>query len=216
MKPIRTKICGITRVEDALTAAEAGADAIGLNFYALSKRFIEADSAKPIADALRDRVALVGVFVNSTLEEVCDIAERVGLSHIQFHGDELPTMVAELKSKHPNTLTIRAVRVREDDFEAAQSEIDQWQDAGIDAVLLDAASIGSFGGTGKKLNWGALEQLTMNVPWLLAGGLDCENVADAIATCNPDGVDVASGVESSPGIKDAELVRKFVQNSTQK
>lgn len=215
MKPIRTKICGITRAEDAITAATAGADAIGLNFYPRSKRFVKPATAKPIAEAVRGRLSVVGVFVNSTLEEVFDIVQQVGLSHVQFHGDEQPEVVTELKSKLTNTLTIRAVRVRDDGIQEAQLEIDQWQDAGVDAVLLDAASIGAFGGTGKKLNWGTLEKLTINVPWLLAGGLDPENVADAIATCKPDGVDVASGVESGPGIKNAELVRKFAQNSAQ-
>jgi len=213
MKPIRIKICGITRVEDAMVAADAGADAIGLNFYARSKRFVDADLARTIADAVRDQVALVGVFVNSSIEEVCDIVEQVGLSHVQFHGDEQPTIVADLKSKVSEVHSIRAIRIRDNDFEKAQLEIDQWQAAGVDALLLDAASVGAFGGTGKKLDWGSLEHLTLKAPWLLAGGLNPDNVSTAIAACRPDGVDVASGVESEPGIKNEMFVRKFVSES---
>jgi len=212
MKPIRTKICGIRLVEDAIVAAEAGADAIGLNFYERSKRFVEVKVARKIADAVRDRVAVVGVFVNSTLEEVSDIAKQVGLSHVQFHGDELPSILSEFSTELPDTATIRAVRVSEDNFEAAQSEIEQWQEAGVDSLLLDAASVGAFGGTGKTLNWRSLEQLSITAPWLLAGGINPDNVAEAIGDCNPNGVDVASGVESDPGVKDSQLVRAFVRN----
>lgn len=213
MKPLRTKICGITRAKDAIVAADAGADAIGLNFYTKSKRFVDTHVAQQIADAVRDRVAIVGVFVNSTIEEVCDIAKRVGLSHVQFHGDEQPSVVADIKTRIAGTFSIRAVRVREDDFESAQSEINIWQNAGVDAVLLDAAAAGAYGGTGERLNWKALRQLEFKVPWLLAGGLDPDNVASAIAACGPAGVDVASGVELSPGIKNEELIFKFVSES---
>ena len=213
MKPIRTKICGITRVTDAVGAAEAGADAIGLNFYSRSKRFVAADVDRAIADAVGEQVALVGVFVNSTIEEVCEIASRVGLTHVQFHGDEQPAIVEELNSILADAFSIRAVRIEENDFEKAQSDIDRWQDAGVDAILLDAASVGAFGGTGKQLDWGATQELSINVPWILAGGLNPDNVSEAIVACNPDGVDVASGVESEPGIKDDLLVRDFVSRA---
>ena len=213
MKPIRIKICGITRVEDATAAQTAGADAIGLNFYEKSKRYIEPSKAVSIAGAVEEMVSVVGVFVNSPNEEVCEIAQQVGLSHIQLHGDEQPSMVGELEAILPDTLTIRAVRIRDEGFEQAQAEIAQWQDAGVDAILLDAAAAGSFGGTGKRLNWKSLNQLTFDVPWLLAGGLNPENVAEAIGVCQPDGVDVASGVESSPGIKGLKMIQDFVSAS---
>ena len=213
MKPIRTKICGITRAEDAIIAADAGADAIGLNFYAGSKRFVDPQVAQQVANAVRGRVALVGVFVNSSLEEVSDIVNHVGLSHVQFHGDEQPSIVADMKTRLAGTFSIRAVRIREDDFESAQNEINQWQNAGVDAVLLDAAAVGAYGGTGERLNWRALSQLEFKIPWLLAGGLDPDNVASAITACEPGGVDVASGVELSPGIKSEMLICKFVSES---
>ena len=213
MKPIRTKICGITRAEDAIIAADAGADAIGLNFYAGSKRFVDPQVAQQVANAVRGRVALVGVFVNSSLEEVSDIVNQVGLSHVQFHGDEQPSIVAYMKTRLAGTFSIRAVRIREDDFESAQNEINQWQNAGVDAVLLDAAAVGAYGGTGERLNWRALSQLEFKIPWLLAGGLDPDNVASAITACEPGGVDVASGVELSPGIKSEMLICKFVSES---
>lgn len=213
MKPIRTKICGITRAEDAIIAADAGADAIGLNFYAGSKRFVDPQVAQQVANAVRGRVALVGVFVNSSLEEVSDIVNHVGLSHVQFHGDEQPSIVADMKTRLAGTFSIRAVRIREDDFESAQNEINQWQNAGVDAVLLDAAAVGAYGGTGERLNWRALSQLEFKVPWLLAGGLDPDNVTSAITACEPGGVDVASGVELSPGIKSEMLICKFVSES---
>jgi len=213
MNEIQVKICGITRVDDAIVAAEAGADAIGLNFYKRSERFVEPEIAASIADAVRDRAAIVGVFVNLATEEIFDIVKQVGLTHVQLHGDEQPAILAELKSKLPESFNIRAVRVSEDDFESAQSEIDQWQTAGVDALLLDAASIGAFGGTGKQLNWAALNQLSISVPWLLAGGLGPNNVAVAIETCKPNGVDVASGVESNARMKDADSIRQFVLES---
>lgn len=213
MKPIRIKICGITRVEDANAAQAAGADAIGLNFYEKSKRYIEPSAAASIANAVKTSVSVAGVFVNSPNEEVCEIAQQVGLSHIQLHGDEQPSMIGELKAILPDTLTIRAVRIRDEGFDQAQAEIAQWQDAGVDAILLDAASVGAFGGTGKRLDWKSLNLLKIDVPWLLAGGLNPENVAEAIGACQPDGVDVASGVESSPGIKGLKMIQNFVSES---
>ncbi|QEG21824.1 phosphoribosylanthranilate isomerase [Mariniblastus fucicola] len=213
MKPIRTKICGITRTEDAVSTHESGADAIGLNFYERSKRFVSPELARTIAESVSGKIAVVGVFVNSTVADICEIVALVGLSHVQFHGDEEPSIVAELKANQPETKSIRAVRIMDNDFEKAQSEIDQWQDAGVDAILLDAASAGSFGGTGNQLDWDSIERLKISVPWLLAGGLNPDNVAMAIAACEPGGVDVASGVESGPGIKNATLVRKFVSES---
>jgi len=213
MAIVRTKICGITRAQDAEVAVTAGADAIGLNFYAKSKRFIEADPAAQIASNMAGRVAVFGVFVNSSVKRIADIYSKVRLTHIQFHGDESPEIVAETRAALSTAKTVRAVRVSNDDFEGAQQEIDAWQTAGVDLLLLDAASLDAFGGTGKTLDWDQLNQLAFAVPWLLAGGLNPSNVAQAIELCRPDGVDTASGVESQPGIKDTDLVNGFVENS---
>lgn len=213
MNRIRTKICGITNVKDAITALEAGADAIGLNFYEKSKRYIEPETAVAVANAVNSETAIVGVFVNSSVESVCEIALKVGLTHIQLHGDEQPKFIDLLRSQLGSTNVIRAVRIMDDDVSGAQLEIDQWQAAGVDSVLLDAGSLDHFGGTGKQLDWTKLNELSFAVPWLLAGGLNPQNVSEAMQLCNPDGVDVASGVESSPGVKNASLVQEFISGS---
>ncbi len=210
MNRIRTKICGITRVEDANAALEAGADAIGLNFYEKSKRYIDPSVALEIADAVKAKMAVVGVFVNSPMQNISEIAKRVGLSHIQLHGDEVPESIESLRRLIEGGKIIRAIRIFDTDLATAQSEIDRWESAGTDMVLLDAASLAAFGGTGKQLDWNRLNELSFKVPWLLAGGLMPENVAAAIGLCQPNGVDVASGVEISPGIKDLNQTREFV------
>lgn len=213
MIAIRTKICGITRVEDAKVGCDAGADAIGLNFYAKSKRFVDTKTAAGIVESIEGQVAVFGVFVNASVEDIAKICLEVELSHIQFHGDESPEVVKATKARIKGKSIVRAVRVLNNDLERAQLEIDQWQNAGADLILLDAASLDAFGGTGKKLDWEKLNQLSFHVPWILAGGLDPTNVGSAIAIAKPQGVDVASGVESSPGIKSPDMVKAFVANS---
>lgn len=213
MNCIQTKICGITRVADAVAALEAGAEAIGLNFYAKSKRFVSVADAKAIAESVQGQMAIVGVFVNASVEQICEVASAVGLSHVQLHGDEQPGILESLRGRLPDTKFIRAIRVREDDLRTAQLEIDDWQISGVNLVLLDAASLEGFGGTGTQLDWQQLEKLELTVPWLLAGGLTPQNVGNAISLCYPDGVDVASGVETEPGIKSNRLSAEFVSNA---
>ena len=115
MNCIQTKICGITRVADAVAALEAGAEAIGLNFYAKSKRFVSVADAKAIAESVQGQIAIVGVFVNASVEQICEVASAVGLSHVQLHGDEQPAILESLSGRLPDTKFIRAIRVREDD-----------------------------------------------------------------------------------------------------
>lgn len=211
MTNIETKICGVTCVEDARQAIDAGADAIGLNFYSKSKRYIEVDVAGEICRQLGDKAAFVGVFVNESADQVCDVAEQVGLSHVQLHGDEATEMVAQIKRRLPEVLVIRALRTRVALLEEAQAEIDRWEAAGADWMLLDAAVDGVFGGSGETLDWDRVRELKFRVPWLLAGGLGPENVAEAVGLARPSGVDVASGVESEPGKKCAGSVVEFVR-----
>lgn len=213
MATIRTKICGITIVSDAKVAWEVGADAIGLNFYSKSKRFVDVETAGSIAGSIEGQVAIFGVFVNASISEITEVCSRVALSHVQLHGDESVELVARIREAIAGVKIVRAIRVADDDFERAQKEINAWQAAAIDMILLDAASIGAFGGTGKQLDWNKLNQLSIEVPWLLAGGLDPSNVGIAIANGRPDGVDVASGAESQPGVKNPKLVRDFVANA---
>ena len=211
---IRTKICGITRLEDATACVEAEADAIGFNFYKKSKRYIEPALAAEISQTLPTTFAKVGVFVNAGAEEIMMTVSLARLSHVQLHGDEDPDLIGQLsRFVSPETQLIRAVRVIDNDLKAAQKEIATWEDAGADLILLDAASAGSFGGTGKRLDWKALTSLSFRTRWLLAGGLNPEVVSEAIESAKPDGVDVASGVEDSPGVKNKMLIQKFVQRS---
>jgi phosphoribosylanthranilate isomerase len=195
------KICGITRPEDAVHAVEAGADLIGLNFWRGSKRFISDRQAKEIVSAIPTGVLKVGVFVNPHPLVVSETIEDLQLDRVQLHGDEHTESWSWLR---PQQL-IRSVRVRD---EASLKEADGWE-AGL--FLYDAFSE-KFGGSGKLAPWSVLGKGARR-PFLLAGGLDPTNVAEAIAATQPDGVDVASGVESAPGIKDLRKLRAFIKNA---
>jgi phosphoribosylanthranilate isomerase len=202
------KICGVTTAADAAMIANAGADAIGLNFYPGSKRYVAPEHAQAIAHDLAPTVCRVGVFVNSDSDEVHRIAEQVGLDLVQVHGDEPPEFLAELAGLG----IIRAFRCHADlaniqDYLSSCSKLP-------DAVLLDAFDPRAFGGTGKTLDWPRLAGAvtTLRVPVILAGGLTPANVARAISEARPSAVDTASGVETGhPGRKDRQLTEAFVQ-----
>jgi phosphoribosylanthranilate isomerase len=213
-KVFRTKICGITRVEDALLAVEAGADAIGLNFVASSPRCLDLPTAEEISALVKDRVSLVGVFVNMPESSMRDLATALSLDYIQLHGDEPVEMLQALAPWR----TIRAVRFRSGDEHAILDLVAAGHRLGAPpaAVLVDAFQPGKYGGTGKTVNWSAMRNLrnmlraSHECPVVLAGGLDAENVREAILQSHCDAVDVASGVESQAGVKDSSKVRKFV------
>jgi phosphoribosylanthranilate isomerase len=195
------KICGITRPQDALHAAEAGADLIGLNFWRGSKRFVSDKQARDIVAALPAGVLKVGVFVNPHPLVVSETVEDLKLDRVQLHGDEQTGSWSWLR---PEQL-IRSVRVRD---EASLKEVEGWE---ADLFLYDAYSE-EFGGSGKRAPWQLLAKGARR-PFLLAGGLTPTNVAEAIAATQPDGVDVASGVETAPGIKDLRKLRAFIKNA---
>jgi phosphoribosylanthranilate isomerase len=206
------KICGITSVDDAQVAARAGADAIGLNFWPQSKRHVRPKSAREISAALPSGVARVGVFVNATAEDIASIADQVGLDWIQLHGDESFELLAKLPPRLP---ILRAFRCAEAGLLPLQHYLleSRGHGRGPDAVLIDADAAGEFGGTGRRADWMRIAQersLLGELPLILAGGLTPLNVAAAIDAVRPDGVDVASGVECRPGIKDPALVEQFV------
>lgn len=211
MPLFRIKICGVTRPEDAVAIAEAGADAIGLNFYPASPRFVADDRAAEIIAALPAHVAKVGVFVNADAAAIREKAERLGLDWVQLHGDEPPEFAAEL----PGLAVIRAVRLQ-DQLSGVLPNTRGKLIRLPHAVLIDAFSASAYGGTGTTVAWEAIpaarRQLAI-LPVILAGGLTPENVAEAIRIAQPDAVDVASGVESSPGVKDPAKVRDFVAAS---
>lgn len=213
----RIKICGLTNLEDALHAAACGADALGLNFYPRSSRFLEVSQAAEIAAAVRSpfpAVELVGVGVNAALEEVQRISAAVPLNAWQLHGDEPPEFLNELARQSPQLRLIRAFRCRNADLVQESNYLRACQELGRlpEAVLLDAYDPSAYGGTGKVVDWNAVreqrEQL-FNLPLILAGGLTAENVAAAIQASLADAVDVASGVEASPGKKDPAKVKEF-------
>lgn len=201
MSNVRSKICGITRIEDALAAAEAGADAIGFVFYAKSPRAVDVRQARAIIAELPPFVTTVGLFVNASRCELNEILEVVPLDLLQFHGDETPQ---DCEGYHRPW--IKALRVRRgDDLEAACQLY-----AGARGILLDTYVPGVPGGTGEAFDW-SLVPARLSKPIILAGGLSADNVGQAIAQVRPYAVDVSGGVEQAKGIKDAAKIEAFMR-----
>jgi len=199
--PTRIKICGITRPEDALRAAELGADAIGLIFYAGSARHVTAARAREVIDRLPPFVTTVGLFVDAPRAEVDAVLSVVPLDLLQFHGDETPAYCEGFDRPY-----IKAI--------AAAPGVDLLQSAGFHAkaraLLVDAYVPGVAGGTGVQADWSAIPR-NLPIPVVLAGGLHAGNVSEAIRTVQPWAVDVSSGVEQSRGIKDHNKMAAFVR-----
>ncbi|WP_046269289.1 phosphoribosylanthranilate isomerase [Pseudomonas syringae] len=200
MSAVRSKICGITRIEDALAAAEAGADAIGLVFYPKSPRAVTVLQARAIIAALPPFITTVGLFVNASRCELNETLDAVALDMLQFHGDETPE---ECDGYHRPY--IKALRVKAGDDIAGVCRT--YRNAR--GVLLDTYVEGVPGGTGETFDW-ALIPDDLNKPVILAGGLTSANVAQAIAQVRPYAVDVSGGVEKSKGIKDREKILAFM------
>lgn len=201
MAVVRSKICGITRVEDALAAAEAGADAIGLVFYAKSPRAVSVQQAREIIAALPPFVTSVGLFVDASRCELGEILDAVPLDLLQFHGDETPD-----ECDHYGRPYIKALRVKPGDDIAAQVA----RYANARGVLLDTFVPGIPGGTGEAFDW-SLVPAQLSKPFILAGGLTAANVAQAIGQVRPFAVDISGGVESAKGIKDAAKIHAFME-----
>ena len=209
-EPVKVKICGITNLQDAVFAVEKGADEIGFNFYKKSKRYIAPEEAREIVDQLAMPATTVGVFVNENVEDVVNIATQVGLDGIQLHGEEDQTYIHELKKKFEG-FVIKAFRLSE------SSEAVDAMDWAVDFVLFDSYSPNERGGTGVTLDW---DKLGMDIylyfpgQAYLAGGLTAENVGGAVRSSELlYAVDVASGVESSPGKKHPKKVEEFIKNA---
>ena len=235
--PFQIKICGLTKPQQAVDAREAGADAIGLNFYEPSIRFVTNEQALAIAKAVRNTTherppCVIGVFVNHSRDQIIQLAAAVGLDGIQLHGDETIDFFTDLKKSvakqfrsTPLPFFVRALRTQPNTDQSARdsglqaqritSQIQAWSTAGVDTILLDAAAIGEFGGTGKSIDWHLMPQLQASSerPLALAGGLTPTNVQEAIQIAQVDMVDVASGVESPKGVKCPILVKQFVQQA---
>ena len=200
MSPVRVKICGITRLEDALAAADLGADALGFNLWPGSPRFVRPEAAGEIVARLPPFVTPVGVFVNQPRDEVRRLAALAGVAALQLHGDEAPPDCERL-----GLPVIKAFRVAGPEDLAALAAY-----GSVAAVLLDSRSEG-FGGSGRAFDWELARRAAGGKPLVLAGGLGPGNVAEAVRAVRPFAVDSASGVESSPGVKDREKVARFVR-----
>ncbi|MDZ4819211.1 MAG: phosphoribosylanthranilate isomerase [Planctomycetota bacterium] len=207
---MQIKICGVCRPEDVATVAAAGADAIGLNFYAKSPRYLLPSRAAEVIAEIPPEMVKVGVFVNATADEVIETFTNYELDAVQLHGDETPRLIAKLGV----IPVVRALRLGPGGLAAIEKYIDECRqlDVELAGLLIDSFEAGQFGGTGRVANWDLLKQWEVadDVPLILAGGLTAENVAEAIATVQPVAVDTASGVEISPGIKDPARVKAFI------
>lgn len=201
---MKVKFCGITRVEDAREAARLGAWAIGLNQWQGSPRRCDPAVATQISAELRRRLEVVGVFVNPSLDEIARAAEDQGLSILQLHGDEGPSFCREA-ARRTGSKVIKAFRVR------TTADLIAAEPFRTDYHLLDAHQPGIPGGTGESFDWQLVRARRDHLPVILAGGLRPGNVAEAIATAAPFAVDVASGVEAEPGIKDHGLMAAFAE-----
>jgi phosphoribosylanthranilate isomerase len=202
MPVTRIKFCGITNLDDAERAVAARAWAIGLIFWPRSPRRCELDAATEIASAVKRRAEVAGVFVNATLDHVAQTADRVGLTMIQLHGEEGPAFCAEA-ARRTGCKVIKVARVR------SGADVQAVSAFHTDYHLLDSYTAGVPGGTGETFSWDIARAHRGRVPVILSGGLNPDNVADAIAVVRPYGVDVASGVELRPGRKDPEKLRAF-------
>lgn len=201
MKRPGVKICGVTRVEDARLAVEMGAELIGLNFWPQSPRFLSLEAARPIVEEIVGQARSVGVWVNPTRREVTALDEDLSLDLLQFHGDQDPAAVDWFPDR-----VIKAIRVGPDlDTDRLGEYPRAW------GFLFDCAPSGVYGGTGISWSYERIAELQSSKPVLLAGGLDPDNVGAAVVESGADFVDVCSGVEAAPGIKDPDLLQRFIR-----
>jgi phosphoribosylanthranilate isomerase len=196
------KICGITNVDDALAAVEFGADALGFNFYAKSPRHVSFEKALKVAQEIPPSILKVGVFVNEAEQTVKDLSIALELDYLQFHGDETPAYCEQFATPY-----WKAFRLKDG------KTLELMKKYKCDYYLVDTFISQSFGGTGVTGNWDLAREAKKAGKIILAGGLTPENVADAIRTVGPDGVDVASGVEEKPGRKSAAKMERFISNA---
>ena len=209
------KVCGIRDVATAEAAAAAGASAVGLNFFAKSSRSVApADAARIVSALSATSTQAIGLFVNHSRDEIESITAQAGLTAIQLHGDETPAFINELQQRHPDGAILKAFRIAESLQPVAEFLAEcKRLNVRLAGCLLDARVDGSFGGTGAVAPWELIARDYDRANWpplILAGGLIPENVAAAIKSVRPMGVDTASGVESSPGVKETKLLVRFV------
>lgn len=196
----KIKICGITNLEDARAAVDSGADALGFIFYKDSKRYVEPEVVKNIISELPPFITTVGVFVNHSLSEILSIKELTGINVAQLHGDETPEFCNSIPFG-----SIKVIRVKnKSDFIQVAHYPDQ-------AILFDTYSDEEYGGTGRSFDWAVLKDLPINTNIILSGGLNSENVVEAVKIVGPYAVDTSSGVEAEPGKKDHKKIQEFIE-----
>ena len=199
---IRVKVCGITKPVQAQAIAERGANSLGFICFPPSLRYVSSTEIRTIIKNLPEKIGKIGVFVNASPGEISQVVEEAGLTGVQMHGDESPEFCRQLKALLPQVELIKAIRVKTPSSLTQSYEYTDY----VDALLLDAYHPQLLGGTGQTLNWENLAQFSPKIPWLLAGGLNPDNILEALKQVKPDGVDLSSGVERSPGDKDLDKV----------
>ncbi len=202
MPPVKIKICGITNLEDARAAVDMGADILGFNFYPPSPRYLTVDKALEILDEIPTFVDTAGIFVNPTIDQIKEITSQGFLNWIQLHGDETPSFCDSLSDYHVKIM--KAIRIK------SAEDMQMMYEYSTDAILLDAFNTKLYGGTGHSFDWGFIGDMYSRRIFL-AGGITPENAALAVET-GLYGIDVCSGIESSPGIKDHEKMKQLFDN----
>ena len=205
---MRVKICGLTQVQQAIDIVQQGANSIGFICVKRSPRYLNPQQIQQIILALPSPVDKVGVFAGSSLAEISSIVKQTGLTSVQLHGNESPDFCTNLRQALPPGIEIiKAFRIQ---VAASLQETNAYLDR-VDTLLLDAYHPQMLGGTGQTIDWQDLAQFKPSLPWLLAGGLTPSNIKDALTLLQPDGIDLSSGVERSPGDKDLDKVQQLFQ-----
>ena len=204
---MRVKICGIKQPEQGKAIAIAGATALGFICVPNTPRYVTKQQIRAVVEQLPKQIDRIGVFANSSVEDICQIVEFAGLTGVQLHGDESPEFCQQMRSMLPDIEIIKALRIKN----SQALEQVQIYFSSVDTLLLDAYNPQMLGGTGATLDWKTLQQFQPGCPWLLAGGLTPDNVLDALKQVNPNGIDLSSGVERAPGDKDLDKVAKLFE-----
>lgn len=199
---MRVKICGITQPQQSLAIANLGATALGFICVQTSPRYVNIEQIRAAVSQLPDNIDKIGVFANSSILQISEVVQASNLTGVQLHGDETPEFCYQLRQILPNIEIIKALRVRNlQQLETTANYIDY-----VDTLLLDAYHPQQLGGTGKTLDWEMLQAYKPSRPWFLAGGLTPDNILTALNQIHPNGIDLSSGVERSPGDKDLDKV----------
>lgn len=202
---MRIKICGITQLDQGYAIAQLGATMLGFICVPSSPRYVPSEKIQIILNNLPKSIQTIGVFANTSIEQIYQIVLETGLTGVQLHGNESPDFCDRLRQMLPQIELIKALRIK------CSATLLQTQDYfnSIDALLLDAYHPQHLGGTGKTLDWNSLQQFSPSCSWFLAGGLTPDNIQEALQQLKPDGIDLSSGVERSPGDKDLEKVKQL-------